>query len=304
VATLGDDCPTLDLVYAAARNLVTNADGMPIDARGAVIDKRNPNALPIFRDLNGNGDLFDDAFLRDTRLRPLPHAGATVTLDRYAVIVPPGTVGPIAVTAAVYYQSLEAIVAKKFLGNLADTDTDFTLEPCVLGGPCDGRRPSVEPAVVEGAPPVPMEVRNWVIHVSGGARTDAPPAVAAVYPRPGAADTFASVVPKVSFSEPVANVDGRTFVLVDAKGARVPASVHQVGDGTWGLFPDRIFLTRGATYTARLAPGVCGFAGQCTAQPMEWTFTVAARKEDEAGDTSVPAGFPIPNQSHPHERTR
>src|SRR6185295_598437 len=128
VATLGDDCPTLELVYAAPLNLVTNAKGMPIDAKGVVIDKHNPLGLPIFKDLNGNGDLYDDSFLRDTRLRPMPNAGATVVLDRYSVVVPPGTVGPIAVSAAVYYQSLEAIVAKKFLGNLADTNTNFLLE--------------------------------------------------------------------------------------------------------------------------------------------------------------------------------
>ena len=42
VATLGDDCPTLELVYAAARNLVTNAKGLPIDAGGVVIDKAQP----------------------------------------------------------------------------------------------------------------------------------------------------------------------------------------------------------------------------------------------------------------------
>jgi len=40
VATLGDDCPTLELVYAAPRNLMTNAKGLPIDARGVVIDKQ------------------------------------------------------------------------------------------------------------------------------------------------------------------------------------------------------------------------------------------------------------------------
>ncbi len=72
-------------------------------------------------------------------------------IDRYSVVIPPGTPGPVAVTAAVYYQSFEAVVAKKFLGNLADIDTDFRLEPCVLGGACDGRTPTVEPAVVEGA---------------------------------------------------------------------------------------------------------------------------------------------------------
>ena len=60
-------------------------------------------------------------------------------------MIPPGTRGPIAVSAAVYYQSVEAIVAKKFLGNLADTNTNFVLEPCVLGGLCDGRVPHASP---------------------------------------------------------------------------------------------------------------------------------------------------------------
>jgi hypothetical protein len=305
VATLGDGCPTLDLVYAAAPNLVTNADGMPVDDRGVVIDRRNPRGLPIFRDVNGNGDPFDDAFLRDTRLRPLPHAGATVTLDRYAVVIPAGTEGPVAVTAAVYYQSLEAIVAKKFLGNLADVDTDFVLEPCVLAGPCDGRRPSVEPAVVEGAPPVPMEVRNWVIRIEGHQPGAAPAAVAALYPRSGTTSAYADTIPKASFTEPVTGVDGRTFTLADGSGARVPASVHQIGDGTWGLFPDRIYLKAGARYTARLAPGICNTAQVCTTRPTEWTFTIAAKKDDEAGDTSIPAGFPASGRTlHPTERTR
>src|SRR5215510_6523976 len=87
VASLGDGCPT-------PLNLVVNADGMPIDAAGTVIDRANPLGQPQYRDLNGNGDLYDDVFLVDTRLHPLPHPGATVDLDRYAVVIPPGTVGP------------------------------------------------------------------------------------------------------------------------------------------------------------------------------------------------------------------
>src|SRR4029079_14380212 len=175
--------------------------------------------------------------------------GATVALDRYAIVVPPGTVGPIAVSAAVYYQSLEAIVAKKFLGNLADTNTNFLLEPCVLGGRCDGRRPGVEPPVVEGAPPVPMEVRNWVIDVAGARAEIGAPVVLSTYPSQGAARAYQDVVPKVSFSQPVARgIDAVTFTLVDSAGARVPAAVHQIGDGTWGLFPDHVFLKPGETY--------------------------------------------------------
>jgi len=310
VATLGDGCPTLDLVYAAPLNLVTNAKGLPIDANRVVIDGNNPAGLPIFKDLNGNGDLYDDSFLRDTRLRPMPHPGATVRLDRYSVVIPPGTRGPIAVSAAVYYQSLEAIVAKKFLGNLADTDTDFVLEPCVLGGRCDGRQPDVEPAVVEGAPPVPMEVRNWMIQIEGSAAGAAPvasskvasgfsrtlasatpPAVRFTYPPQGAADVFQDVVPKVQFSEPVTRLDARTFTLTDASGRIVPASVDHIGDGAWGLFPNRVFLTYGETYTARVAAGVCGYTGKCTTKALTWRFRVAAKKGEARGDTTIPAGF-------------
>jgi hypothetical protein len=108
VASLGNGCPTLDLPYAAPLNLVTDSQGLPIDEKGRVIGRDNPRALPQFRDMNGNGDLFDDSFLRDTRLKPMPHADATVKVDRYAIVIPPGTRGPIAVAAAIYYQSMEA----------------------------------------------------------------------------------------------------------------------------------------------------------------------------------------------------
>ena len=297
VATLGDDCPTLELVYATARNLVTNANGIPIDTRGVAIDRDNPLGLPIFRDVNGNGDRYDDAFLRDTRLRPLPHAGATVTLDRYSVVIPPGTRGPVALSATVYYQSIEAIVAKKFLGNLADTNLNFTLETCVLGGRCDGRHPRREPAVVEGAPPVPMEVRNWVIRVDGAPLDPAAPVMSARYPVPGAVDVFQDVVPKVTFAEPIAGLSNETFTLTDAAGTLVPASVDHIGDGTWALFPDRVFLTPGETYTARVSGRVCGLTGRCTTHATAWAFTVTSTKGGGDGDTSVPPGFPRPEST-------
>lgn len=292
VASLGDGCPTLDLVYAAPLNMVTNAKGLPIDARGVAIDRRNPRGLPQFLDRNGNGDLYDDAFLTDTRLRPLPHAGATVSLDRYSVLIPRGAAGPVAVTAAVYYQSVEAIVAKKFLGNLADTNTNFVLEPCVLGGPCDGRRPSVEPPVVEGAPPVPMEVRNWVIQIEGGEQERVPPRITGTYPRAGATGVFQDVVIKAFFSRPVQGVDRATFTLADARGHSVTAAVDQVGDGTWALFPSSVFLAGGETYTARLASGLCDETGGCTTRDVVWRFTVSGNRGEGAGDTTIPIGFP------------
>jgi len=298
IASLGDGCPTLDLAYAAPLNLVTDRDGRPVDARGRVIDRDNPDGLPQFRDLDGDGDLYDDAFLSDTRLRPLPHPGAMATVDRYAVMVPPGTRGPIAVVAGVYYQSFEAVVAKKLLGNLADLNNDFRLEPCVLHGACDGRKPTVEPAVVEGAPPVPMEIRDWVIDVQGGAVDTSPPAVR-TFPADGERSVPADVVVKAFFSEPVRGVDAGHFAVTDAHGEAVPGFVDAVGDGAWAFFPHRVFLQPGQ-YTARLAPGICDTHRNCTRQAVVWTFTVGAGGA-VAVDTSLPIGFPAaaPQQAEP-----
>jgi hypothetical protein len=272
---------------------VTNDRGLPMDAQGRVIDAAsNPRGLPVFKDLNGNGDLFDDSFLRDTRLRPMPYTGAKISIDRYAIEIPEGTAGPIAVSTAVYYQSVEAIVAGKFLGNMVDDNTNFVLEPCVLGGLCDGRVPHTEPAVVEGAPPVPMIVRDLVIPIDGAAADHAPPRLAG-YPAQGADRVYADVVVKASFSEPVTGVDARRFTLADARGALVPASVSEIGPGTFGLFPDRVLLQPGARYTARLAAGACDAAGNCMRDDVSWSFTVAADPEHATGDTGIPAGFAV-----------
>jgi len=326
VASLGDGCPTLDLVYAHALNLVTNAKGQPVDERGVVIDRESPTSLPQFRDVDGDGDFYDDSYLRDTRLPPLPVAGATLVLDRYSVVVPARTVGPVAVTASVYYQSVESMVAKKFLGNLADTDTDFQLETCVLHGACDGRVPSTEPAVVEGAPPVPMEVRTWVIRVAGSG-TGSPPERAAprvsTYPASGALRVVHDVVVKATFSMPVRGVDAETFTLTDGRGNRVAAAVDQIGDGTWALFPSVVFLEGEQVYTARLAPGICGVDGSnllresstsedvverspegrprnnCTRQEVAWSFRTAGKRGEGSGDTRVALGFPAQEPAAP-----
>jgi len=134
-------------------------------------------------------------------------------------------------------------------------------------------------------------VRNWVIRVDGRTENTDPAPVVDVYPRPGAADVFQDAVPKASFSEPVRNMNRGTFTLVDAAGARVPGSVHQIGDGTWGLFPDQVFLKGGAIYTARVAAGVCGYAGNCTTKDLIWRFTVTSQRGGGAGDTTIPMGF-------------
>jgi hypothetical protein len=290
IASLGDGCPTLDLPYATPLNMIVDGNGLPVDDRGRVVDATNPRGLPQFRDVNGNGDHFDDSFLRDTRFRPMPHPEATKQIDRYEVEIPPGTLGPVAVTAAVYYQSVEAVVAAKFLGNMVDTNGNFVLEPCVLGGLCDGRVPHTEPPVVEGAPPVPMVVRSVVIAVDDAPADRAAPRIA-VYPAPGADRVYADAVVKVSFSEPVRGVDEHRFTLCDARGVPVPAWVDQIGPGTYGLFPDHVPLPAGATYTARVDAGVCDRAGNCTTAPAIWSFTIAADPERAAGDTSIPTGF-------------
>jgi hypothetical protein len=290
VASLGDGCPTLDLPYAAPLNLVTDARGLPVGDDGRVIDVSNPRGLPQFKDVDANGDLYDDSYLRDTRFKPMPYVDATKRVDRYSVVVPPGTEGPVAISAAVYYQSVEAIVAGKFLGNIADPNADFVLQTCVLGGPCDGRTPETEPAVVEGAPPVPMVVRNWVIAVDGAAADITPPRVS-TYPRPGAEGVYLDVVVKAFFTEPVRGVDERTFTLTDSRGAPVRAFVNQIGDGAWALFPHQVLLEAKETYTARLKSGICDVAGNCTSTDIVWRFTVAPAADKASGDTSVPIGF-------------
>jgi hypothetical protein len=290
VASLGDGCPTLALPYATPLNLVTNAAGLPVDPSGTVIGRANPLGLPQYQDLDGDGEVFDDAYLVDTRLRPQPHLGASQVLSRYSVVIPPATVGPVAVTAAVYYQSMEAPVAVEFLGNLADRDTDFLLEPCVLKGACDGRTPAVEPATVEGAPPVPMEVASWVIDVTGSADTAAPMPVS-TYPAAGAVDVYPDMVVKVQFSEPVTGVDAASFTLVDSGGQIVPAFVDQISDGAWGLYPHQIFLAGNSTYTARVAAPVCDYNGNCTMTDLVWSFTTARDAASATGDTSWPLGF-------------
>ncbi len=295
VASIGDGCPTLDLPYATALNLVTDKNGLPVDKDGKVIDKNNSMALPQFKDINGNGDLFDDSFLRDTRFKPKGRPEYEKKINRYSVVIPPGTRGPVAVSAGVYYQSVEAVVALHFLGNLADTNNNFVLEPCVLGGLCDGRKPSTEPPVVEGAPPVPMVVRNWVISVDGGSAGTSVPRVA-TYPEAGARSAYQDTVVKVSFSEPVRGVSSSNFILTDSHGNNVPAWVDQVGDGTWGLFPDSIVLKAGESYTARLKAGICGLSGNCIREDKVWKFTVTKDPAQGTGDTTIPAGFTLPAQ--------
>jgi hypothetical protein len=71
----------------------------------------------------------------------------------------------------------------------------------------------------------------------------------------------------------------------------VPASVSEIGPGTFGLFPDRVLLQPGARYTARLGAGACDAAANCMGNDVSWSFTIAADPDHAAGNTGIPAGF-------------
>jgi Bacterial Ig-like domain len=106
-----------------------------------------------------------------------------------------------------------------------------------------------------------------------------------------AIDVYRDVVIKVTFSEPVTTLDTATFTLRDSTGARVPASIDQIDDGAWGLFPDRVFLNPEETYTAQVRGSICALDGRCTPISRAWRFTTTAEKGDGHGDTRVPIGF-------------
>jgi len=142
-----------------------------------------------------------------------------------------------------------------------------------------------------------MQVTNWVIPITG--TPDTTPPSATTYPRAGADNVYEDVVVKVFFSEPVTGIDATTVTLTDAQGTAVPASVAQIGDYTWGLFPHQVFLKRGETYTARVAAEVCDGAHNCLAQALTWRFTITSTPGGGQGDTSVPLGGSRPPAGAP-----
>jgi hypothetical protein len=136
-------------------------------------------------------------------------------------------------------------------------------------------------------------------YVRHGEPADTTPPSATPYPQTGATNVYEDVVVKVVFSEPVTGVDATTVTLTDAQGTTVPASVTQIGDYTWGLFPHQVFLTRGATYTARVAASVCDYAKNCLGQDLTWHFTITATPGGGQGDTSMPLGGSLPAAGAP-----
>jgi hypothetical protein len=88
-----------------------------------------------------------------------------------------------------------------------------------------------------------------------------------------------------------AGLDATAFTLRDSRDALVPASVDQIGDGTWALFPDQVFLKFNEIYTARIDGRLCGFDGYCRTTKRTWRFTTAADEGAGKGGTRVPPGF-------------
>jgi hypothetical protein len=140
---------------------------------------------------------------------------------------------------------------------------------------------------------VPLEVRDWVIRIDDSSAR--PEFAMATYPAADATRVYRDAVVKVFVSEPCTGLDPSTFTLSDRQGAAIPASVDQIGAGTWALFPHRVFLEPDELYTAHVEARLCGFDGHCRSITRTWRFTTAAAGAPGAGDTRVPLGFIRPS---------
>jgi NAD(P)-dependent dehydrogenase (short-subunit alcohol dehydrogenase family) len=96
---------------ATPLNLVTNNKGLPTDQEGHVIDRDNSRALPQFKDVDGNGDLFDDSFLRDTRFKPRIAVEVTQERCRTYNYDTTDTGYPALMTATLSTDQVDALVA-------------------------------------------------------------------------------------------------------------------------------------------------------------------------------------------------
>ncbi len=97
-------------------------------------------------------------------------------------------------------------------------------------------------------------------------------------PARGATGVSTAASVKATFSEPVTNVTGATFLLEDSAGRAVLATISPPTSGnTWTLDPSAALL-RGTTYTATVVGGATGvrdLAGNPLASTVTWSFTTA-----------------------------
>jgi hypothetical protein len=139
-----------------------------------------------------------------------------------------------------------------------------------------------------------MEVRSWVIRVNDS-QTRRPLEID-TYPAAHARQVSRDVIVKVFVSEPCTGIDATTFTLRDSNGALVPAAVDRIGDGTWALFPHRVFLSANETYTAGIDGRLSGADGSCGTVRRVWRFTTAGDDSPGTGDTRTREGFRIPQR--------
>jgi hypothetical protein len=125
-----------------------------------------------------------------------------------------------------------------------------------------------------------------------------PPTLKSVSPSSGATNVNAGSTVSATFSEVMdaATVDGDTFVLRDAAGVPVSATVtYNSATSTVTLDP-AVTLTTGATYTATViggSGGVTDSAGNAMVNSFTWSFSIAAAGSQESysiwGDSAVPS---------------
>ena len=111
----------------------------------------------------------------------------------------------------------------------------------------------------------------------GGADTTAP-TVTGVSPADGAVEVSTLAGPVAAFSEAVdpATVTNATFVLRDAGGVVVPATVSYAGATQMATLVPTAALAFSMTYTATVTTGVTDVAGNPLAAEVVWAFTTLA----------------------------
>jgi hypothetical protein len=108
-----------------------------------------------------------------------------------------------------------------------------------------------------------------------------PPRVLSTTPADGSAGISAGTSPTVSFSEPMkaATITGSTFVLKDASGASVPASVSYDTSAYVATLVPQGALQYGVRYTATVkggSGGITDVAGNALTADVSWSFTTEA----------------------------
>ncbi len=138
-----------------------------------------------------------------------------------------------------------------------------------------------------------------VVFLAGVADTT-PPTVTATTPVDGSVDvgSFSNVTATFSETLDATTVNATTFVLRDAGGALVAATVSYDGALSVATLTPGAPLAASATYTATVQGGVGGVrdsAGNALAASMSWTFTTASVQTYSAWSPSATPAVPAEN---------